>query len=281
MVQRGIVRSSEHRATASIEFEPSLVRKRLRWEFGFIEADRAQQAAELGNVSGYFRAPFVKEYVEGRRELVLERLTHIRSCASYMSGVSDSGEAILFATGKALAYIHEHLRAPTGAELLRRVSGPCSEDDHVALHGDFHVGHVWWSEFAGCPVILDWGGGGSKHGPMIHGARYYDLGQFIVSLARLRPYVRSLGLLRSRVGALLQGYEDEWGQPMNDAALTHYVGRFARGRVRESRRKANGVSDWRRVARIGKNGIWYCAFKCAIIGLCVQGNRVRPEAQSC
>ena len=216
----------------TVEIHGGVVTKTVNPDMCAIEVARFEAARHVSDAVGGFRVPKVLDWDEGGR-IELERVPGIFALRDLLGRGRDD-EDVLLRVGRALGHLHERMTLPAAYSALPLVDRQSGDDDEgaVVLHGDFSAMNVCWCDEAEELVILDWGpvlSGGVK----VSGPRYYDLGFFVASLVRVRPWMRSLSAFHSRADALLRGYGEVAGDVDLDR-LRSYVLRFTRGNVRRS-----------------------------------------------
>jgi SAM-dependent methyltransferase len=185
------------------------IRKQVAPSLTAVQVEMTRRARRLGRQSGLFGVPRVLGCEERTGRVELERLDGLVTLGGMIDRTGD-GLDLLRQAGRALAYVHQHLKVPPDLRKAARL-GPAGNGAMVGIHGDFNTVNVCYRPGKGDIVILDWACA-QPFGPgSTVGSRYLDLSLMLRSLViHLANVPRAIRRFRPRASALLAGYQEQW-----------------------------------------------------------------------
>ncbi len=211
----------------AVTFKKDTVLKKVDPRFMEVEVKITQAAYDLARTSGLFYVPQIIRYDRSSGVIEFERVCGYITLGQLLAR-TDGDLEIIRRVGRVLAHIHDHLnmppdlRHPVGSKWLS------IDGDVVPMHGDFNTVNVGYKEDTDVIVVLDWASAPSLGARCTTGPRYLELAHFIYSLLiQQANFLKSIGQLRRRTNAFLEGYQAESGQRIDLSILAEFLISFS------------------------------------------------------
>lgn len=211
----------------AVTLKKDTVLKKVDPRFMEVEVKITQAAYDLARTSGLFCVPKIIRYERSSGLIEFERIKGYMTVGQLLARMDDNLEVIRRA-GTVLAHIHDHLRVSPDLRLPVASKWLAPDGDVVPIHGDFNTVNVGYKRETNVIVVLDWASATSLGARCTTGPRYIGLAHFIYSLLiQQANFLKSIGQLRRRTNAFLEGYQTESGKRIDLSILADFLLHFS------------------------------------------------------